>query len=186
MNILDLLNNKDQGQLISQFASKFNVDQSQIQNIMQTVLPALSRGMKQNVGSAANQQKFLQALQNGDHARYVENPEEITKQKTIQDGNKILGHVLGNKQNSREVAARAAKQTGADKSMIKKMLPMLAAAAMGILSKQSSSSNASALQAGDQSSNSIMTVVQSVLDADNDGSIVDDLFDAASGFFDNK
>jgi len=58
---------------------------------------------------------------------------------TRDDGNKILGHLLGSKEVSRSVAADAAASTGIDVGLIKKALPMLAGLAMGALSKSSNS-----------------------------------------------
>ena len=60
------------------------------------------------------------------------------------DGNKILGHLLGSKDTSRNVAAQAADSTGIDVGLIKKAQPLIAGLAMGAMSKNSDARNASA------------------------------------------
>ena len=52
-------------------------------------------------------------------------------------GNGILGHLLGSKDVSREVASRAAAQTGLSADVLKRMLPLAATLMMGAFSKHS-------------------------------------------------
>lgn len=51
-------------------------------------------------------------------------------------GNDILGQIFGNKDVSRQVAAEAAGASGLDESLLKKMLPILAMAAVGYLANR--------------------------------------------------
>jgi Carboxypeptidase regulatory-like domain/Bacterial protein of unknown function (DUF937) len=48
----------------------------------------------------------------------------------------ILGHIFGSKDVSRQVASRASAQTGISESVLKGMLPVVAAMAMGAMSKR--------------------------------------------------
>ena len=66
---------------------------------------------------------------------------------TRMDGNKILGHILGSKDVSRNVAAAAANDTGIDADLIKKALPLVAALAMGAMSKKTSGGRRSSFDA---------------------------------------
>jgi hypothetical protein len=93
------------------------------------------------------------------------------------------------------VAGRAAQQTGLEPSILKKMLPMVAAAAMGQLGQQSaggggllgqlaSSVLGGGTQQGATQENSGMAgVLESFLDSDADGAVVDDLLSMAQKFF---
>ena len=67
----------------------------------------------------------------------VDDPASAIDAAGIADGNKILGHIFGSKDVSRNVAANASAETGIDPSLIKKALPMLAGIAMGALNKNS-------------------------------------------------
>jgi hypothetical protein len=55
----------------------------------------------------------------------------------VADGNGILGHLLGSKEVSREIASRASTQTGVSADALKQMLPLAATLMMGVFSKQS-------------------------------------------------
>ncbi len=63
-------------------------------------------------------------------------------------GNEILGQIFGSKDVSRAVAGQAAQTTGIDPSILKKMLPLLAMAVAGYLSRQSGNQAGGAGQGG--------------------------------------
>jgi hypothetical protein len=54
----------------------------------------------------------------------------------VDKGNQILGDIFGSKDRSREVAAKAAAQSGVEPSLLKKMLPILAMAVGGYVMKK--------------------------------------------------
>ena len=56
------------------------------------------------------------------------------------EGNTLLGHLLGNKETSRQVASQVESNTGVSSSIIKKLLPMAATLLMGAMSKGAQSS----------------------------------------------
>ena len=77
------------------------------------------------------------ALSKGSHQRYLDEPSLLSEAATTNDGNGILGHLLGSKDVSRQVATRASASTGIGAGVLKKMLPLVASMAMGALSKKS-------------------------------------------------
>lgn len=62
----------------------------------------------------------------------------------VDKGNEILGQLFGSKDGSRAVAAQAARQTGVEPSLLKKMLPILAMVVAGYLMKNAGSGDADA------------------------------------------
>ncbi len=66
----------------------------------------------------------------------------------VSRGNEVLGQIFGSKDVSRAVAQNAASQTGLDAGVLKKMLPMLAMAVAGYMSKQGSAGAARSKPAG--------------------------------------
>ncbi len=192
------------GAALQQIAKQLNLNPSDVQNAVQHMAPALSRGIQKNISSPGGLEGLLGALSKGNHQQYVENPSTLGQDTTIQDGNAILGHILGSKDVSRNVAGHAAQQTGLDSGLLKKMLPMLATVVMGSLSKQSanagllpgSSGNSGGggllggllkgLSGGGQArggGNPALDMLSGFLDSDNDGSVVDDLLGMAKKFF---
>ena len=71
----------------------------------------------------------------GQHQQYVDDPAMLDHPDTVADGNAILGHVLGSKDASRQVANQASAATGLGADLLKQMLPVVAAMTMGMLSK---------------------------------------------------
>ena len=142
MSILETILKSQDGAMLKQLAGNFGIDEGQAGAAVAKMLPALTQGMKQNASQPNGLEGLLGALQGGNHSRYIENPASITDAATVSDGNSILGHLLGSKDASREVAATAARDTGLDVGILKKMLPMIAAMTMGTLSKQQGSGGA--------------------------------------------
>jgi hypothetical protein len=133
MSLLQTLLDANGGALVREVARGLDVDSGQAQNGIEQLVPALARGIQRNAARPGGLESLLDALKSGGHQRYVDQPEELGRQDSVADGNAILGHILGGKEVSRNVAGRAARETGVDSSVLEKMLPTLAAAAMGSL-----------------------------------------------------
>ena len=104
----------------------------------------------------------------------MDTPASLNDPAAVADGNGILGHLLGNKEVSREVASRAAGQTGLSADVLKRMLPLAATLMMGTFAKQSGS--APSPQAGvGNSGGGIAAMLAPLLDRNRDGSIMDDV-----------
>ncbi|AEF99837.1 DUF937 domain-containing protein [Methylomonas methanica] len=178
MNIFQSLLGGQNSQLVEQLAKQAGLDSADVQKILGQVLPALSSGIKQNTASGNGLQNLMQALQNGNHAKYLENPEVLAEPSATAEGNAILGHILGSKDDSRNLARHAAEVTGADENIVKKLLPLVAATAMGALSKKTGQANLK-----DADSPDLGNLLVSFLDTNNDGNITDDLFNIAKKLF---
>ena len=134
MNLFDMIQNAG---ALQQIAGQFGLPEGQANKAVKALLPAISGGLKRNTAQAGGLEALMGALQGGSHDRYLDNPSELGQPQAVQDGNGILGHLLGSKDMSKQVAAQAAQRTGIDGGLMKQLLPMVAAMAMGSLSKQS-------------------------------------------------
>ena len=174
LNITDLLLGQENQGAISQLAQKLGVSEAEARQIVAEVTPSLSRGMQRRAEDQGGFGSLIDALGSGNHTRYVERPETLTRPETIEDGNSILGHIFGSKEVSRSVARNAEQNTGIASSLIKKALPIVAAMVMGSLGKQvfgGGSSAPAATQSGG--------LLTSLLDSDRDGSVIDDVLGMA-------
>lgn len=184
MGLIDQILGAQGGALSRQLEGRFDLSEGQARDALAQLLPALSQGLKKNTATPGGLDALLEALQGGNHQRYLEDPQELGRPETIDDGNSILGHILGSKDVSRKVAMNASERTGINPGVLKKMLPIVAAMAMGALSKQASSSGAlSRAQSGRSPSGSAADSLLSLLDFDKDGSVADDLLGIARKFF---
>jgi hypothetical protein len=181
MDLLSMILNAGGGGAVKQLSRNFGLDSDQTSSAISNLLPALGQGLARNASQPGGLESLLGALSSGRHERYVDDLETLGSQDTVRDGNGILGHILGSKDVSRRVAGRAASATGVGESVLKKMLPVVAAMAMGALSKQRAGGNVQALN-NTPAQEGLMGMLGQFLDADKDGSVVDDVLGMASKF----
>ena len=171
MDLLQSVLNAQNGEAVSALGRNFGLNQDQTVAAVQQLVPALAAGLSRNSAQPAGLDGLLAALAGGSHERYIDNPSTLSDAASVQDGNGILGHILGSKEVSREVAARASARTGIGSDVLKQMLPLVATLAMGALSKQASTTRGpgSAPQSG------VLDMLTPLLDSNRDGSITDDV-----------
>ena len=177
MNLLNLLLDNQNSSAIKQLAENFGLSENATKQAVSEMAPALSKGLQKSASSPQGLEALMGALSKGSHQRYVDQPESLANTESVTDGNAILGHILGSKDASRQVAGHAASKTGLDSSILKKMLPMVATMVMGTMSKQASSGK---LSGGDTSGAG--GLLSKFLDSDGDGSIMDDIAGLAGKF----
>ena len=177
MSLLKTILESQGGAVAGQLAKQFGLDANQASSVLGQLVPALSAGVKKNTAQQSGLEGLIGALSKGNHQRYLDDPSNIGQQATVDDGNKILGHLFGSKDVSRQVASHAAQQTGVSSDLLKKMLPVVATMVMGGLSKQSNSGGGAlaGLLGGGNDSSAGQSLISSFLDSDGDGSIADDL-----------
>jgi hypothetical protein len=168
--ILDMLMNASGGGATQQLGQKFGLSPEQTSGALAQLVPAVMAGMQRNTQQQGGLDGLLGALTGGNHSQYLDNPDMLAQDATIQDGNGILGHVFGSKDVSRGVANQASAQTGIGADILKQMLPIVATMVMGGLAKQNSGQAAS-IGAGASAGGGLM----GMLDQNNDGSVADDV-----------
>ena len=137
MDLMELIAAAGGKDSIEKMAGSLGLDQAGAADLIGALSPALSKGL-QKQGQASGGLDVLQdVLKSGAHQKYLDQPDLMQTESTRDDGNKILGHLFGDKKVSREVAAQAAQKTGLDSDLIKSALPMIAGLAMAALSKKS-------------------------------------------------
>ena len=145
MDLMDLLNAAGGDKSVSQLSDAVGLGSADTSKLIAALAPALMGGLTNNAREESGLSGLRRALEKGGHDRYIDKPELMTSDDTRQDGNKILGHIFGSKDVSRQVAATAEQSTGIDVSLIKKALPLVAALAMGAMNKKSSGGQTSGL-----------------------------------------
>ena len=178
MDLLSMLLNQGGGQAVQQLATNFGLDQNQAASALSSLLPVLGQGLARNASSQGGLESLLGALAGGGHQRYLEDPSLIGREETILDGNGILSHILGSKDVSRQVALQTSEKTGIAVDVVKKMLPMVAALAIGALSRQTANAQ-SAAPAG-MPGGGLSDLLGQFLDSNRDGSVADDLLGIAA------
>ena len=177
---------------LKSMAQELGVSETQAANGAAALAPAILGGFKKQAQSQSagldGLSGMLEQLGGGSLLDDVMAP----KPTSVSRGNDVLGQIFGSKDVSRAVAQNAASQSGLDSSLLKKLLPMLAMAVTGYMSKQGSAeasvqpsrAGGSALDGllgglfGGRSSSSAAketSGLASMLDLDGDGNSLDDI-----------
>ena len=183
MSLLETILSAQGGNLVKSLSSANGIDPQQALSVLGKLVPGLSQSVAQNTQQSGGLDALFSALQKGNHEAYLKDDKKAFSSSGIEDGNRILGHLLGSKDASRSLASQVSADTGVGASIIKKMLPQVANLVMGALGNQNRSNGAlgslaSMLGGGQQKQ--ATSLLTSFLDRDNDGSIVDDLMAMAA------
>ncbi|MFC4096883.1 DUF937 domain-containing protein [Euzebyella saccharophila] len=188
--LLDLLNSPMGKQLINGAASQTGQSTDQTGSVLSMALPLLMGAMKKNASSPEGAQGLMNAL-SGKHDGSILNDlgglfGGGVDDSVMNDGAGILGHVLGGKQSQVESALSA--KSGMDAGSVGTILKMAAPLLMGYLGSQTRQQNISdsnglgnllgGLMGG---GNQQQSLIESFLDSDGDGSILDDVASMALG-----
>jgi len=184
--ILDLLGSDLGKTIISGVAGQTGQKESKTGSVLTMALPILMQAMKRNTSSPQGAEGLMNALNSKHDGSILDNLGGLFKggvdANVLNDGSKILGKVLGNKQQN--VQNALSQKSGMDAGSVGQILKVAAPLLMGFLGKQArkqnvnNSSGVEGLLGGLLSGNSTQqeqSFLESILDADGDGSIIDDV-----------
>jgi len=175
MDLLQTILNAQGGQAVDQLGRQVGLGRDQTVSAIESLLPALAGGLARNATQPGGLDSLLGALAGGAHSQYLDNPAALGDPATVQDGNGILGHILGtDKDVSRQIASRASAQTGIGADVLKRLLPLVASLAMGAMSKRVTQP-AAAPGAPASAGGGLLDMLAPMLDRNRDGSVADDV-----------
>lgn len=186
MGLVDLLLQSGGGDLLGQVAKRAGTDQNGAEDLLRNLGSAMFGQVKGRIESPNVDSSGLESLINDSkYADMLEQPSNHYEDtKMVDRGNDLLGYITGSREGSREVASQVSEKTGVSSSIIKSLLPMLAPLIIGSLGKgmfgggSSSGSSLNNMPSSSRSSGGL----SSLLDFDNDGSIIDDVAGLAMKF----
>ena len=180
-SILDLLNTQTGEQLIDKASSNTSEDKDKVTSVLGMALPLILGAMKSNTKEPQGAENLNQALQSEKHnGDLLNNLENKNSEDLIGEGDKILNHVLGSKKVS--VNKTIAATLNIEETTVSKILEMAAPVVMGLLGKQKrkdkvGASGLTGLLNSVLGSNAAhdQSLIESMLDADGDGNVIDDV-----------
>ena len=121
-------------------AQQLGLDEQQTRQAFEALSPVVAAGLRQNTETSAGGSlgDLLGALSGG-AARYAEDPAMISSPGAVDDGNAILGQIFGSKDVSRGVAQQISASSGIGESILKKLLPIVAAYVMSQVAAKAAS-----------------------------------------------
>lgn len=184
--ILDLLNSDLGKTIISGVSGSTGTDQNKTSSVLTMALPVLMKAMERNAASPQGAEGLMNALSNKHDGSILDNLGGLfgggVDDNVKTDGDKILGHVLGQKRQG--VEQIIGQKAGIDAGSVGNILKVAAPILMGVLGKQARQNNVSSQNdlggllgglLGGSSAQKEQSFLESILDADGDGSIVDDV-----------
>ena len=189
--ILDLLNSDFGKSLINGASQQLGQGKEQTGSALSAALPLILGAMKNNASSSNGAAGILGALSKDKHnGSILDNLGDILGSRdSMNDGANILGHVFGGKEQN--VAQAVSAKSGLDMGKSMDLLKMAAPVIMGLLGKQSRQNNISdgggldallgGLLGGGNQAQEEQSMITKILDADGDGSIIDDVMGMVTG-----
>ena len=183
MNLEELLQNAD---TLEQIAKQFGIDSNQASQIIKNAVPEISNSINENTSSKDGLKSFWKALE--DHQKdpvddMLTDPNKVD----TTDGDKILGHIFGEKKQN--IEENISQKQGVPASSVNGILKYLAPIIMAMLAKQALSKKPARAQTNTQApsnnpdilesmlgkESSVTKMAKSFLDKNKDGSILDDI-----------
>lgn len=184
--ILDLLGSDLGKTIISGVAGSTGQDQNKTGDVLTMALPVLMAAMKRNAATPEGAEGLMGAISGKHDGSILDNLGGLfsggVDSNVLDDGSKILGHVLGGKQPRVEQAL--SQKSGLDAGSVAQILKVAAPILMGVLGKQAKQQNVSSSNGigdllggllGGSSAQKEQSFLEKILDADGDGSVVDDV-----------
>ncbi len=185
--LLDLLNSPMGKQLVSGVAGQTGQSESKTADVLSMAMPLLMGAMKKNTSTPGGAQGLMNALSSKHDGGILDNLGGFfgggVDQSAMNDGAGILGHILGSKQPQVENALSS--KSGMDAGTISQILQIAAPILLGYLGKQTRQQNVSSpdglngllggLMGGGKTAAKQQSLIETFLDSDGDGSVIDDL-----------
>jgi hypothetical protein len=182
---------------LAQIARELGVDEKTAMAGAAALLPAVMGGFKKQATANPNGLEGLAGMLGGLGGGGLLDAVLSPQATPVDQGNQVLGQIFGTPDVSRQVAGQAAASTGISADLLKKMLPMLAMAAAGMMAKQASAGTGAAggglggllgsvlgsLTGGGQQPAAAggLGGLASMLDLNGDGNPLDDIMGMVSG-----
>jgi len=184
--ILDILNSDLGKQIISGVSGSTGNDTSKTSSVLTMALPVLMKAMERNSATPEGAAGLMGALSGKHDGSILDNLGGLfdggVDESVKQDGAGILGHILGSKQQGVEQVI--GQKSGLDAGSVANILKVAAPILMGVLAKKSKENNVTdssglggllgGMLGGNDAANE-QSFLEKILDADGDGSVVDDV-----------
>ncbi|MDP2687158.1 MAG: DUF937 domain-containing protein [Aequorivita sp.] len=184
-SILDLLSSDMGKQLISGASTQTGQPEDKTANVLSMALPVILGAMQRNAATPAGAQSLNSALEDNRHDGSI--LEQLSgllgngaDSNLLNDGAGILNHVLGG--NQQNVEQNISKTSGVDAGSVAQIIKMAAPILMSVLGSQKRKDNVGESGIGEllgsvlgKNTDHDQSLLTTLLDADGDGSVIDDV-----------
>ncbi|MEM1162344.1 MAG: DUF937 domain-containing protein [Pseudomonadota bacterium] len=201
MSLMNILKQAGGGQGLGQLASKFGMDESQAGGLAEMLAPAIGSAAKKRAESGGLE-ALLGQLKGEAQGGLFDDGEAAAAPEAQEQGQNFLDQILGSREASGELAQAAAERSGVDAGTVGQFMPALAAMLQGGMQKQTPDTSIQGLMTGlsggtsnqgggimsmlsgmmstqkkDEAGGLDISMITNMLDADGDGSVLDDILE---------
>ena len=191
-SITQLIVQQIAGPAVRQIAQRMGVSESTAEHAVRLAVPLLVAALARNAAQPQGAQALQQAVARDHDGSVLENLPAILGDPQTANGAGILGHVFGGQRGS--VESNLAQATGLDPAAAGSLLEMVAPLVMGAVGRDQRQNGLDAgglaeylgtqqQQQAQASSPDVMGMLSTMLDANKDGNVVDDIGRMAGDFF---
>lgn len=130
MSLLQMVRQAQGGQGLGQLARQVGIDQDQASGLAEMLAPAIAQGAKRRA-QKGGLEAVLGQLMGEAQGGYLDDPAAAAAPAGQAQGQQFLDQILGSRQASGELAATAAQRSGLDLGAVAQFLPALAAMLQG-------------------------------------------------------
>lgn len=189
-SLIDLVNQQLDPQAISQLSRQLGVDETTTRQAVPTALTALLGGLSHNANQPQGAQQLAGALDRDHDGSLLDDLAGFFGNSQGGQGAGILGHVFGNR--TPAVESQVSRTTGLNQQQVTQLLMLLAPVVLAALSRRKQQQSLdpggiSDILRGERdhierANPQNRGMLESILDRDGDGQILDDLAGLAGGF----
>lgn len=173
---------------IEAISRKANASPAQAKSALGSAIPILMNALAKNSSSGDGAASLKNALAKDHDGSLLDNMGSFLNNPETANGAGILKHVLGSKRQN--VEQYISRDSGLDSSSVSKILEMAAPIVMGYLGKRSTGSRGGAvenilnsyLKTERKQAPQSQSVINQLLDRDNDGNVMDDIAELGMSF----
>jgi hypothetical protein len=182
-SLFDALGPLLSGANVSRIASALGIDERKATSALQVAMPALVAALHRNASSADGLSSLTGALDRNHDGSVLDDLAGFLSGGGSSDGASILAHILGDRRDT--VARSVGRSTGLDAASVMKLLSLVAPLVLGALARARAAHPGGSASVSDvladatarmqQRSPDLASSLGSLLDANHDGSVADDL-----------
>lgn len=182
-DLLDLLNSPAGKQIVAGVTQHSNARPEQTEQALDVALPALVTALARNARDPEGARNLHRAVQNDHDGRILDQVRDLAQNPAQGPGAGILNHVLGGRRD--QVERAVSKRSGLDAQNTAQLMETLAPVVLGMLGKQQKSRGldpnglagllGGMKQEAERAEPKQMSLIENLIDSDDDGSIADDI-----------
>lgn len=134
--IFPMLSSMNDGALQKQLSEQFALNQKQAMNVLAAMAPAFSEALQRQTATPADTTDFMATLSSGRHAPYGFDVTKAFEPNAISQAQSILDQLFRSAGLMRAITDQVASETGVPREDVQRMLPVIASAVMGGITRQ--------------------------------------------------